>query len=147
MGCDDYSAWYTREETARYLERSVKTIDRLRKKGVLVDLDAGGLVRITRTSIEEYLRRPVEVQVDPAGMMTVEQAHYDSLLRQLHHCQAEIDHAVEIARELEASRAECARLRKTISTIQADQARPLTLIREICGRQVILVKKDSSRKR
>jgi|GEM_PF-1425794 len=42
----------------------------------------------------------------PAGMVTIEQAHYDSMLRQLHHYQAEAEYTTTIARELEASREE-----------------------------------------
>lgn len=137
--------WFTREETARILERNVKTVDRLRAKGILVDLDNTGMVRICRRSIENYLRRPVEVKADPAGVMTIEQAHYDTLLRTLHHYQAAAEKVDELERKLEFSQAECERLRQKIRELLADRTKGVTLVRNVFGMQVLLVKNASSR--
>jgi len=133
--------WYTRVETSRILERCVKTVDRLRKAGVLVDLPGGGMVRISRASIEEYMRRPVEVLVEPAGFISIEHSHYDNLLRKIQHLQAEVKAAKA---EHACSQAENERLKQQYREILADLANPLTLVRDICGRKLVLVKRDNN---
>jgi excisionase family DNA binding protein len=45
----------TKEQAARYLQVSVRTVDRLRERGELAWSDVGNLVRITRSSLDAYL--------------------------------------------------------------------------------------------
>lgn len=74
--------WVTREEAARLLGKTTRTVDRMRAKGLLKDLEEPGPVRITTESVERYLRRKVEPRPG-IPMTTVEAAHYDGLLLQL----------------------------------------------------------------
>lgn len=91
FGADDAEGdtWITREEASRVSGKSLRTIDRLRARGVLEDVPGPG-VRLTKESLERYLRRKLTPRPAKA-MTTVEADHYDGLLLQLQRKQKMID--------------------------------------------------------
>jgi len=131
MGVGDILAgmqipWVTREEAARLMCRSIKTVDRLRKSGRLRSLDDSGHVRISRISIELYLRRPVTPLADKTGTMVIDTTHYDALLLKARHG--------EVASEkLKESEALCQKKDEIIKKMREELCRPLSFLTALIG--------------
>jgi Helix-turn-helix domain len=128
-------AWFTREETAQLLGVTVRTVDRIRKRGCLVDLDPSGTVRISKESIEQYMRRPVEPSNAECRFISLDAEHYDTVLLELQHRKAESKRLEAVEHELEVFRSENEQLRNKIKAVIVDANRSITIWSLIFGKR------------
>lgn len=82
------TSWITREEAAQIAEKSIKTIDRLRKEGILKDVVMGRRIFIIKESLEDYIRRPLQPISDDNKMMIISCTQYDGMKRKIQHAEA-----------------------------------------------------------
>jgi hypothetical protein len=95
--------WFNRDETARILAVTVRTVDRLRKKGRLEDLDPFGAVRISRSSIEQYLCRQIICTVPSTLIVPVPADNYNALILELHHYNTEAKRLGTLEQKVDAT--------------------------------------------
>lgn len=109
-----HPSWFTRDETARLLNKTVKTVDRYRKSGLLKDLDFHGAVRISRESVERLLRRPIELLPDQNDCTVIYTKEYQKLKLDLQHYKTAAEKLGQVEAAHAAKVAECTQLQERI---------------------------------
>ena len=130
----DGDVWLTREEAARELHRSVRTVARMIKNGTLTKLPGGPGVRIPRKGIERIIQRPIHICAPTLPLMTLKVEQYVALRLEVEskeHLMKEMQNKLlswEEERKVKEASAKIRSLRKELKKAQArcSQVRKVT---------------------
>lgn len=141
--------WLTRDEAAKVIEKSIKTIDRYLCKGYLERRDTRGPVWISRVSIERLLQRKLVARPERPKIL-LEAEHYDAMLlrlqylerrdrlllscqqREVEHRQREAELVSKLVAETERVAGKQRDLISAVEIIKAERQRVAALEKEHC---------------